>query len=219
MKKIFVSLFCLVLAACAQDSYRLKIDNNMSGDHGKSIYFRSNLRSNYAGQIRRVLSNKFGEVGMKTSASAESADFIAIFDIETFYKQRQAYKNTTYANTQSDSALFTAEEEGTSLAYTGNANMVVDRDKTCFTLNIGRRETSTPRYTSSFCAQTVMEAEDMLPLILDIYGKYGNYQSADVGVQCLTDQNGKISCDTVHDRQQAFINSLWIDSDISDDEY
>ena len=219
MKRSLTFLVCLILAACTQDPYRLKIENNMTGDHGQSIYFRSNLRSNYAGQIRRVLSNKFGEIGMKTSASAESADFIAIFDIETFYKQTEAYKNTSYANTRSDSALFTAEEDGTSLAYTGNANMVVDRDKTCFTLNIGRRETSSPRYTSSFCAQTVMEPEDMLPLILDIYGKYGNYQSADVGVQCLTDQNGKISCDTVHDRQQAFVNSLWIDSDINDEVY
>lgn len=219
MKKSLGIWGCLVLAACAQDPYRLKIDNNMAGDHGKSIYFRSNLRSSYAGQIRRVLSNKFGEVGMKTATAAEDADFIAIFDIETFYKQTQAYKNTSYANTRSDSALFTAEEEGTSLDYTGNANMAVDRDKTCFTLNIGRRETSIPRYTSSFCAQTTMDTEEMLPLVLDIYGKYGNYQSADVGVQCLTDQDGKISCDTVHDRQQAFINSLWVDSDIAEDEY
>lgn len=218
MNKNFAVMLCVFLWGCAQDPYHLKIDNNMTGDHGSSIYFRSNLRSSFAGQIRRILSNKFGEIGMKTATAAEDADFIAIFDIETFYKQTKAYKNTSYVNTQSDSALFTAEE-GTSLAYTGNANMVVDHDKTCFTLNIGRRESSVARYTSSFCAETIMEPEEMLPLVLDIYGKYGNYQSADVGVRCLTDQSGKISCDTIHDHQQAFVNSLWIDSEIHEDGY
>ena len=219
MKKYVVILSSLLVAACAQDPYRLKIDNNMTNDHGQSIYFRSSLRSNYAGQIRRVLSNKFAEIGMKAATSAENADYIAIFDIETFYKQNTKYKNTSYANTAQDSALFTAEEEGVSLDYSGNANMVVDKDKTCFTLNIGRRETSNARYVSSFCADRVMEAEEMVPLVLDIYGKYGNYISADVGVQCLTSPAGDITCDTVHDRQQAFMNSLWIESEIKDDVY
>ena len=217
MKKIFVLFICAVLCACAQDPYKLKIDNNMAQNHGQSVYFRSNLRSNYAGQIRRILSKKFGEMGLKTATSAEQADFIAIFDIETFYKQDNAFKNTTYANTQNDTALFTAAEDGTSLDYTGNANKVVNKDQTCFTLNVGRRETSYADYTSSFCSQGVMDTEDMVPLVTDIYGKYANYQMADIGVRCLTNKTGEVSCDTVHDRQQAFIDSLWIDSEISDD--
>lgn len=217
MIKKTLGIVLFVLCACAQDPYHLKIDNQMAAQHGKSIYFRSSMRSNYAGQVRRVLSNKFSESGMRTATAAENADLIAIFDIETFYKNSGEYKNTSYANTINDSALFTAQEDGNSLSYSGNANMVVNRDQTCFTLNIGQKETSYAMYTSSFCAYDVKETEEMLPLVLDIYGKYANYQSADVGVQCLTSVNNDVSCDAVHDRQQAFINSLWIDHDIVDD--
>ena len=91
MKKLLLLAICL-LTACAQDPYKLKISNTLADDHGQSIYFRSSLRSSYAGQIRRVLSKKLGEIGMKTAASAETSDFIAIFDIETFYKQSGKYK-------------------------------------------------------------------------------------------------------------------------------
>lgn len=212
-------LGCLLLISCAQDPYRLKIDNNLGNSHGQSIYFRSNLRSTYAGQIRRALSQKFGEIGMKTATSAENADFIAIFDIETLYHQTDQFKNVSYANTQSDAVLFTDDDEANSLGFSGNANMNVSHDQTCFTLNIGRKGTSAISYGSSFCADEVQETEDMLPKVLDIYQKYATYQQANVGVQCITSADGQtISCDPVHDRQQAFINSLWIDHDIKEDD-
>ena len=189
----------------------------MGNEHGQSIYFRSNMRSTYASQIRRVLGQKFGEIGMKTATSAENADFIAIFDVETFYADGGTYINTTYNNTAHDAPLFTDSTDGNTLDYSGNANMKVDKDKTCFTLKIGRKNTSHLSYDSSFCADAVEDTEDMLPKILDIYGKYGNYERADVGVQCLSDPSGQISCDAIHDRQQAFVHSLWIDSNITED--
>ena len=215
MKKLFLLTFCL-LSACAQDPYKLKISNTLADDHGQSIYFRSSLRSSYAGQIRRVLSNKFGEIGMKTATSAENADFIAIFDIETFYKQNEKYKDASYAN-NSTGFLFSADENSSSQYFSGNANIQTDRDKTCFTLNIGRKDTSTVVYSSTFCADTTYETEDFLPLVLDVYGKYGNYTTANVGVQCITSPDGNVDCNPIHDRQQAFINSLWIERQISDD--
>lgn len=215
MKKLFLLTFCL-LSACAQDPYKLKISNTLADDHGQSIYFRSSLRSSYAGQIRRVLSNKFGEIGMKTATSAENADFIAIFDIETFYKQNEKYKDASYAN-NSTGFLFSADENSSSQYFSGNANIQTDRDKTCFTLNIGRKDSSTAVYSSTFCADTTYETEDFLPLVLDVYGKYGNYTTANVGVQCITSPDGNVDCNPIHDRQQAFINSLWIERQISTD--
>lgn len=217
MKKILVIGMSLFLAACAQDAYRLKISSTMGGEHGQSIYFRSNMRSAYAAQIRRVLGKKFGEIGMKTATSAENADFIAIFDVETFYADAGTYINNTYSNTAQDAPLFTDATDGSTLDYSGNANMKVDRDKTCFTLKIGRKNTSRLSYDSSFCSAAVEDTEEMLPKILNIYEKYGNYERADVGVQCLADPEGTISCDAVHDRQKAFVNSLWIDSNITED--
>lgn len=216
MKKILLGM-CFLVSACAQDPYRLKINNSLSEAHGQSVYFRSSLRSAYAGQIRRVISGKFAEMGIKAAASAETADYIAVFDIETLYKQREAYKNTSYANVSRNAVLFTADENAESLYYSGNANIKVDKDKTCFTINIGKKETSKVDYFSSFCAETTMETEDFLPLVLDIYGKYASFQNADVGVQCLNDTAGNISCQPVHDRQQAFIDSLWREHDIKDD--
>ncbi|MBQ8672162.1 MAG: hypothetical protein IJ525_06550 [Alphaproteobacteria bacterium] len=207
MKKFIYGLMMLSLCSCAQDIYRLQIDNSMSDAHGHSIYFRSNLRSTYASQIRRVLSNKFSESGMKTATSATDADFIGIFDIETFYKQTSGYKNTSYTNTQGDSALFTADEDSASLAYTGNANMIVDADKTCFTLNMGRKDTSKILYNSTFCASGVQEPENILPQILDTYGQYANYQSANVTLQCLG-QEDNVSCKVVREQKQIFFNSL-----------
>ncbi len=218
MKKILLSLLILVLGGCAQDEYRLKINNDLAEDHGKSVYFRSNLRSNYAGQIRRTLSQKFSEMGLKAATSPENADLIAIFDIETFYAQTEAYKNTSYANTEGDSVLFTDQEEANSLDYSGNANVKVEQDQTCFTVNVGPKGTSFIKYNSSFCYREVMETEDMLPRVLDIYGKYATYQRADVGVQCIANEDKSISCQPLHDRQQAFVNSFWINKEISDDE-
>ena len=215
MKKLLLLAICL-LTACAQDPYKLKISNTLADDHGQSIYFRSSLRSSYAGQIRRVLSNKLGEIGMKTAASAETSDFIAIFDIETFYKQSGKYKDAAYAN-NSTGVLFSSDENASSQYFSGNANMQTDRDQTCFTLNIGRKDTSNIVYASTFCADTTYETEDFLPLVLDVYSKYGNYTTANVGIQCMTNPEGKVACDPIHDRQQAFINSLWIDRQISDD--
>ncbi|MBR1601408.1 MAG: hypothetical protein IJ677_07500 [Alphaproteobacteria bacterium] len=218
MKKYLIILSTIIAAACAQDPYRLKINNNMANEHGKSIYFRSNLRSSYAGQIRGVLSKKFGESGMKTATSAETADFIGIFDIETFYVQRDNYESATYFKSQNNELpLFSSAENDTAMAYSGNSDIIVNHDQTCFTLKIGRKDSSFILYSSSFCAGEIMETENIVPLAMDIYGKYGNYQSADVGVQCFDNINGKVSCDTVHDRQQAFINSLWIDKEISSD--
>lgn len=215
MKKQLLLAICL-LTACAQDPYKLKISNTLADDHGQSIYFRSSLRSSYAGQIRRVLSKKLGEIGMKTAASAETSDFIAIFDIETFYKQSGKYKDAAYAN-NSTGVLFSSDENASSQYFSGNANMQTDRDQTCFTLNIGRKDTSNIVYASTFCADTTYETEDFLPLVLDVYSKYGNYTTANVGIQCMTNPEGKVACDPIHDRQQAFINSLWIDRQISDD--
>lgn len=215
MKKILFLTLCL-LSACAQDPYKLKIDNSLAEAHGQSVYFRSSLRSSYAGQIRRVLSKKFGEIGLKTATSAENADFIAIFDIETFYKQSGKYKDAGYANMSSNDVLFSDDENASSQYYSGNANLQTNRDETCFTLNIGRKGTSHVAYTSSFCADTIYETEDFLPLVLNIYEKYGTYSQANVGVQCLSNSANVISCDIVHDRQQAFINSLWIDRQIED---
>ena len=215
MKKLLLLAICL-LTACAQDPYKLKISNTLADDHGQSIYFRSSLRSSYAGQIRRVLSKKLGEIGMKTAASAETSDFIAIFDIETFYKQSGKYKDAAYAN-NSTGVLFSSDENASSQYFSGNANMQTDRDQTCFTLNIGRKDTSNIVYASTFCADATYETEDFLPLVLDVYSKYGNYTTANVGIQCMTNPEGKVACDPIHDRQQAFINSLWIDRQISDD--
>lgn len=215
MKKLLLLAICL-LTACAQDPYKLKISNTLADDHGQSIYFRSSLRSSYAGQIRRVLSKKLGEIGMKTAASAETSDFIAIFDIETFYKQSGKYKDAAYAN-NSTGVLFSSDENASSQYFSGNANMQTDRDQTCFTLNIGRKDTSNIVYASTFCADTTYETEDFLPLVLDVCSKYGNYTTANVGIQCMTNPEGKVACDPIHDRQQAFINSLWIDRQISDD--
>ena len=215
MKKLLLLAICL-LTACAQDPYKLKISNTLADDHGQSIYFRSSLRSSYAGQIRRVLSKKLGEIGMKTAASAETSDFIAIFDIEKFYKQSGKYKDAAYAN-NSTGVLFSSDENASSQYFSGNANMQTDRDQTCFTLNIGRKDTSNIVYASTFCADTTYETEDFLPLVLDVYSKYGNYTTANVGIQCMTNPEGKVACDPIHDRQQAFINSLWIDRQISDD--
>ncbi len=217
MKKILLVMISLAMAACAQDPYRLKVSSVMSGEHGQSIYFRSNMRSAYASQIRRLLGKKFGEMGMKTATSAENADFIAIFDVETFYADGGTYTNTNYNNTPKDVPLFTDSTDGSTLDYSGNANVTVNKDQTCFTLKIGRKNTSRLSYDSSFCADAVEDTEEMLPKILDIYEKYGNYERADVGVQCLSDAAGQISCDVVHDRQKAFINSLWIDSAITED--
>lgn len=215
MKKLLLLTLCL-LSACAQDPYKLEISNNLADDHGQSIYFRSSLRSAYAGQIRRILSKKFGEIGMKTATSAENADFIAIFDIETFYKQSGKYKDASYAN-NSTGFLFSGDENSSSQYFSGNANMQTDRDETCFTLNIGRKDTSRAVYSSTFCADTTYETEEFLPLVLDVYSKYGNYTTANVGVQCVTSPESDVACNPIHDRQQAFINSLWIDRQISTD--
>ena len=217
MKKSLLLFLSLIVCACAQDPYHLKVSSAMNKEHGQSIYFRSNMRSTYASQIRRVLGQKFGEVGMKTATSAENADFIAIFDVETFYANGGTYANTSYSNTANDAPLFTDSVDGSTLDYSGNANMTVNKDKTCFTLKMGRKNTSNLSYDSSFCADAVEDTEDMLPKILDIYSKYGNYERADIGVQCLTDANGNVSCNPIRDRQKAFVNSLWIDSNIIED--
>lgn len=217
MKKYLIVLLAVMTVACAQDPYRLKISNNMGAEHGKSIYFRSNLRSSYAGQIRGILSKKFGESGMKTATSADNADFIGIFDIETFYKQDDTAQSRTYFKTNNDDMpLFSSSENDSAMANSGNSDMTVDHDKTCFTLKIGRKDSSFIMYSSSFCSGEITETEEMVPMVMNIYGKYGNYQSADVGVQCFTNTEGQVDCDTVHDRQQAFINSLWIDKEISE---
>lgn len=217
MKRTILILLSLCIAACAQDPYRLKVNSNMAKEHGQSIYFRSNMRSTYASQIRRVLSKKFGEIGMQTATSAENADFIGIFDVETLYADSGTSSYTAYKKSTENTPLFTDSEDSHMLDFSGNENMKVDKDKTCFTLRIGRKNTSNSSYDSSFCADAVEDTEDMLPKIVDIYNKYGNYESADIGVQCLSDVQGQISCDVIHDRQKAFINSLWIDSAITDD--
>lgn len=83
MKKLLLLTLCL-LSACAQDPYKLEISNNLADDHGQSIYFRSSLRSAYAGQIRRILSKKFGEIGMKTATSAENATLSPFLILKLF---------------------------------------------------------------------------------------------------------------------------------------
>ncbi len=216
MKKLLVIALAFLVSACAQDPYKLKVANSLADAHGQSVYFRSSLRSSYAAQIRRMLSKKFGEIGLKTATSAENADFIAIFDIETFYKQSGKYKDAGYANTAGNEVLFSSDENSSAQYFSGNANLQTNRDETCFTLNIGRKDTSRIAYTSSFCADTTYETEEFLPYVLDIYAKYATYASANVGVQCLTSPEGEISCNPVHDRQQAFINSLWIEQQIAD---
>lgn len=102
MKKFLISVVAIfLLSACAQDPYHLDINNYMSGAHGQSVYYRSNMRTAYAGQIRRVLSNKFKEMGIKPATSAEIADYIAIFDIETFYKQsNEKFNPAAFENTE-----------------------------------------------------------------------------------------------------------------------
>lgn len=217
MKRVFILFLLMFMTACAQDAYHLKVDNNINEYHGHSIYFRSNMRSAFAGQIRRVLSNRFATIGMKTSTNANDADLIAVFDVEPFYKQENAYKNTSFSNTISDTPLFTAEEEGSSLSYTGNANMKVEYDKTCFTVNIGRKETSDVLYASSFCARGIVETEEMLPLITNVYEQYANYGAIDVGMQCIANVDDTVNCQPIRDRQQAFIKSLWIDHEIVED--
>ena len=219
MKKLMIVIIGLMISACAQDPYRLKISNTLAQEHGKSIYFRSGMRSTYAADVRRLLSKKFGEIGMKTATSAENADFIGIFDVDTIYKADTdgGIRNFSNANSASEVPLFADGLDGRTADYTDNRSIKSDRDKTCFTLKIGRKNTSSPSYDSYFCADTVEEIENMLPKIADVYGKYGNYQSADIGMQCLSDAAGKISCNPVRDQRQAFIKSLWIDSNISDD--
>lgn len=217
MPKKFLLVLLLLLGACAQDPYRLKINNMLSDAHGSSVYYRSNLRSSYAGQIRRVLSNKLSEMGLKAATSTENADYIAIFDIETFYKQAsEKFNPDAFNNTADNAYLFGDDENSESMGFSGNANMNVDTDKTCFTLKIGPKGTSNVRYDSSFCAAGIMDTEEMLPYVLDIYAKYATYQQADVGVQCMASESGEISCNAMYDRQQAFMNSLWMERDIVD---
>ena len=218
MKKKLVSYgLILALSACAQDPYHFDVDNYMAGAHGKSVYYRSNMRSNYAGQIRRVLSNKFGEMGLKPATSVEHADYIAIFDVETFYKQtNEKFNPAAFENSENTEVLFSDAEDGESLAFSGNANVSVDSDKTCFTLKMGPKGTSKIAYNSSFCANGVQDVEEMLPEILDVYAKYATYQKADVGINCMQNEAGDVSCNAINDRQQQFINSLWIDRSISE---
>lgn len=215
MNKNLLMVLCLLLSACAQSPYRLKISNRMANNHGSSVYLRSNMRSGYAMQIRQVLSRKFSEIGIRTATSADIADFVGIFDIETFYPQEKHSKLPITLNTTGP--LFASADEGNSLDSAGNDNMVVDREKTCFTLKIGRKDTSKVEYDSSFCSQTMEETEDMLQKVLNIYDKYASYDSADISVQCLNNTGGTFDCEAVTDKKKAFINSLWIDSNISDD--
>jgi len=219
MKKFLISVVAtFLLSACAQDPYHLDINNYMSGAHGQSVYYRSNMRTAYAGQIRRVLSNKFKEMGIKPATSAEIADYIAIFDIETFYKQsNEKFNPAAFENTENTSVLFSDADDDESLGFSGNANMAVDYDKTCFTLKIGPKGTSKVAYSSSFCANGVRDTEEMLPAVLDIYGKYATYQHANVGVRCLQNESGDVICHAINDRQQEFFKSLWLEHNISDD--
>lgn len=216
MKRGWLFLLSLLTCGCAQAPYHLKVSNTMADAHGQSIYFRSTLRSSYAGQIRRILSNKFAEIGLKTATSAENADYIAVFDIETFYKPCGDYKNTTLSNTNPHAVLFSADEDSEAMYFSGNANQRVDHDQTCFTLNIGKKGTSRVSYVSMFCAHQVAETENFMPYVLDVYGQYATYRSANVDIQCQSSADEKISCSPLHDRQQAFINSLWIENKIKD---
>lgn len=216
-KSLFFCGLIALLSACAQDPYHLSIDNYMAGAHGKSVYYRSNMRSAYAGQIRRILSNKFGEMGLKPATSVEHADYVAIFDVETFYKQgTEKFNPAAFGNSENKAILFSDAEDGESLAFSGNANVSVDSDKTCFTLKIGPKGTSRIAYDSSFCADGVQDVEEMLPKILSVYSKYATYQKADIGVNCSQNEAGEIFCNAINDRQQEFINSLWIDHSISE---
>ena len=220
MKKFLISVASvLLLSSCAQDPYHLDIANHMSGAHGQSVYYRSNMRTAYAGQIRRVLSNKFKEMGIKPATSAEIADYIAIFDIETFYKQAGDKFNPAAFETKENAAvLFSdAEDDDESLGFSGNANMAVDYDKTCFTLKMGPKGTSKIAYSSSFCANGVRDTEEMLPVVLDVYDKYATYQWADVGVRCMQHEGGDVFCSAINDRQQEFFKSLWIERNIAED--
>ncbi len=217
MKKIVMLMFMLMLEACAQDPYRLRVKNDLAGYHGKSVYYRSNLRSIYAVPLRRTISEKFGEMGLKPAAVVEDADLVAIFDIETFYKQDEEYKNKTYNKVGPKAVLFTDDEESDSLGYSGNADMKITQDQTCFTMNAGPKGTSQLKYQMAFCANKQMEVDEILPQVFDVLAKYATYQYADVGVQCLPDASGSdISCNPIHDRQQMFVDSLWREHDITD---
>lgn len=217
MKKFLISAVAtFLLSACAQDPYHLDIANYMSSAHGQSVYYRSNMRTAYAGQIRRVLSNKFKEMGLKPATSAEIADYIAIFDIETFYKQsNDKFNPAAFETKENTSVLFSDAEDDESLGFSGNANMAVDYDKTCFTLKMGQKGTSKIAYSSSFCANGVRDVEEMLPVVLDTYEKYATYQRANVGVRCLQNEAGDVFCSAINDRQQEFLRSLWIERNIS----
>lgn len=217
MKKALLIFAGLLLSACAQDPYRLKISNTLAREHGQSVYFRSGMRSNYAGELRGMLSRKFGEMGMKPATSPETADFIAIFDIDTVYKSSDTGGSRMLATGNGDIPLFADGLDGRTQDYAGNPEITADRDKTCFMLKVGRKNTSSASYDSYFCSDVAEETEDMLPKILDVYGKYGSYESANIGMQCLTDATGKVECNPVRDQRQAFINSLWIDHEITDD--
>ena len=218
MKACWNLLLCsFMLSACAQDPYHLDITNNMASAHGKSVYYRSNMRTAYAGQLRRTLSKKFGEMGLKPATAIEHADYIAIFDIETFYKQsNDKFNPAAYETSENTSVLFSDAEDDESLGFSGNANMIVDHDKTCFTLKMGPKGTSRILYSSSFCADRVLDSEEMLPAVIDVYSKYATYQSANVGVRCVQNEAGEVSCNAINDRQQEFINSLWIERSISE---
>lgn len=218
MKAYWNLLLCsFMLSACAQDPYHLDITNNMASAHGQSVYYRSNMRTAYAGQLRRTLSKKFGEMGLKPATAIEHADYIAIFDIETFYKQsNDKFNPAAYETSENTSVLFSDAEDDESLGFSGNANMSVDYDKTCFTLKMGPKGTSRILYSSSFCADRVLDSEEMLPAVIDVYSKYATYQSADVGVRCLQNEAGEVSCKAINDRQQEFINSLWIERSASE---
>ena len=217
MKKSISILTILCLTACVQDPYRLKISNTMAQEHGQSIYFRSSMRSTYATEVRKMLSQKFAESGLKTATSAENADFIAIFDVDTIYKSDSSGGVRTLSESSSDIPLFADGIDGHTQDYSSNSAIKADKDKTCFSLRIGRKNTSNIGYDSYFCSDTTEEVEDMLPKVLDTYGKYGNYESADIGMQCIADASGKVSCNPVRNQQQAFIKSLWIDANITDD--
>ena len=218
--KVYLNLLigAAMLSACAQDPYHLDISNNMGGAHGQSVYYRSNMRTSYAGQLRRVLSKKFGELGLKPATAIDHAEYIAIFDIETFYKQDgDKFNPAAFESSHNTSVLFSDAEDDESLGYSGNANMIVDYDKTCFTLKMGQKGTSRVAYSSSFCADGVRDAEEMLPMVIDVYSKYATYQSANVGIRCLQNETGEVNCNAINDRQQEFINSLWIERSISED--
>ena len=210
MKKIFL-LLCLFICGCVQAPYQLKVENDLAQYHGQSVYFRTNMRSSYAIEIRRLLSRKFGELGLKTATSAENAELIAIFDVETFYKQENAYKNTSYLNTADDSVLFTDDEEGNSLGFSGNANYIPTKNQTCFSLNVGEKGTSFAQYRSMFCASEIMETEQMLPLIIDVYEQYATYQYINVGIQCFIAKVGSsANCGTAN-KQNSFAGAALVD--------